>query len=267
MTEDCPSGWEFNSENGKWYCFSTNELIWTDAEDHCASLGPGVHLASIHSQGELDWILSTPTMDQALKQERLRHLPQNPEDIVTIILHHPQKLELVFIGGLEALMKVQKGLGHGVTELPLTSRPGMEPNQLEEQICGDKCDYPKLEVRQGTRRKCRGSASTPVNYRIGCEVRELRKNGEPASGKKAALVRKGTVERGQQRAFLEQQNHRETGPRRIRLQICGDKRYYPKLEVRQGTRRKCRGSASTPVNYRNGCEVRELRKNAKPASG
>ncbi|CAG0906372.1 unnamed protein product, partial [Cyprideis torosa] len=35
--------------------------------------------------------------------------------------------------GLEALIKLWMGLGHGVTEHPLTSRTGIIPAQMEEQ--------------------------------------------------------------------------------------------------------------------------------------
>ncbi|CAG0903836.1 unnamed protein product, partial [Cyprideis torosa] len=56
--EACPSGFEFNSELGKCYLFSTTTETWTAAEDHCASLREGVHLASIHSTSEMDYLIS-----------------------------------------------------------------------------------------------------------------------------------------------------------------------------------------------------------------
>ncbi|CAG0907847.1 unnamed protein product, partial [Cyprideis torosa] len=54
----CPSGWFLNLEFGKCYFFSTDEMTWSAAEDHCASLAPGAHLASIHSQTETGYVFN-----------------------------------------------------------------------------------------------------------------------------------------------------------------------------------------------------------------
>ncbi|CAG0903991.1 unnamed protein product [Cyprideis torosa] len=63
----CISGWTFNSEFGKCYFFSSRYTYtlyknWTEAEGYCAGLENGAHLASIHSQAELDYLFSqSPT--------------------------------------------------------------------------------------------------------------------------------------------------------------------------------------------------------------
>ncbi|CAG0905413.1 unnamed protein product [Cyprideis torosa] len=55
----CSSGFEFRSEFGKCYFFSNTQTTWHEAEDHCASLREGAHLASIHSASEMDYLFSS----------------------------------------------------------------------------------------------------------------------------------------------------------------------------------------------------------------
>ncbi|CAG0902252.1 unnamed protein product [Cyprideis torosa] len=67
FSQGCPSGFEFNSEFEKCYFFSTTEkYTWATAENHCASLRDGAHLASIHSASEMNYLLSTPAESYAL---------------------------------------------------------------------------------------------------------------------------------------------------------------------------------------------------------
>ncbi|CAG0900773.1 unnamed protein product, partial [Cyprideis torosa] len=152
--QGCPSGFEFNPGLGKCYFFSTTYATWDDAEDHCASLREGVHLASIHSESEMNYILSifekclvVDCEDKGRKALRKGMLTPSP-------LNHPTtegesgryvglggrpttleetKLKLVLSTGLEAVMRKRRETGHGSMEVSSTSWTGIQANQVEKQ--------------------------------------------------------------------------------------------------------------------------------------